>query len=73
MSTAKLHEPLPEGVFHLLTADDDVASAYRGYVAAKDPSVASVPQYCFRDDFDDLRLKNPRKVVPSLLVNDAEA
>jgi hypothetical protein len=24
---------LPEGVFHLLTADDDIASTYRGYVA----------------------------------------
>jgi len=33
MSTAELGESLPEGVFHLLTADDDVTSTYQGYVA----------------------------------------
>jgi hypothetical protein len=33
MSTAELGKPLPEGMFHLLTADDDAASTYQGYVA----------------------------------------
>lgn len=33
VSTAELSAPLPEGVCHLLAADSDVASPYRGYVA----------------------------------------
>lgn len=33
VSTAELGDSLPEGVFHLLPADSDVASTYGGYVA----------------------------------------
>jgi hypothetical protein len=49
MSTAELSAPLPAGVFHLLTADDDVASTYRGYVAVcGEVMVASgLPPSCY--------------------------
>jgi hypothetical protein len=43
---------LPEGVFHLLTADDDVTTMYRGYVAVcGEPLVASdLPPACWSDE-----------------------
>ncbi|MGH3886576.1 MAG: hypothetical protein ACRDSZ_08385 [Pseudonocardiaceae bacterium] len=49
MSTAELSAPLPKGVFHLLTADDDVASTYGGYVAVCGEVVVAsdLPPSCY--------------------------
>jgi hypothetical protein len=59
MSTAELGEELPEGVFHLLTADDDVASAYGGCVAVCGVvmSVSDLPPACY---FEVVADRNPR-------------
>lgn len=59
MSTAELGEKLPEGVFHLLTAYDDVASAYGGYVAVCGAvmSVSGLPPTCY---FEVMADHNPR-------------
>lgn len=44
----KTEQLLPQGVFHLLTADDDVASTYGGYVAVcgEVMSVSGLPPSC---------------------------
>lgn len=49
---AELEESLPEGVFHLLPADSDVASTDGGYVAVCGAvMVASgLPSACYLDD-----------------------
>jgi hypothetical protein len=59
MSTAELGEKPPEGVFQLLTADDDVASAYGGYVAVCGAvmSVSGLPPTCY---FEVVTDRNPR-------------
>ncbi|MGH3804759.1 MAG: hypothetical protein ACRDTD_32375 [Pseudonocardiaceae bacterium] len=51
MITVELSAPLPAGVFHLLTADDDVASTYGGYVAVCGElvRVSSLPPSCYSE------------------------
>jgi hypothetical protein len=49
VSTVELRKPLPEGVFHLLTADDDLASPYGSLVAVCGEvlSTSALPPSCF--------------------------
>lgn len=63
MSAAELDEPLPEGVFHLLIADDDLAT-YRDLVAVcgEVVSTSALPPSCYpppEDTTEDERDRDP--------------
>lgn len=56
-SMAEREESLPEGVFHLLTADSDVASTEGGYVAVCGAVLVAwgLPPACYLDDVGPTR------------------